>query len=544
MNRLPLRLVDLARGFCATQRSGFGSARPPAYPSRVGVEDKTGTAPAAAELTEGGVWVGEGRKPRRDDPFELQVVGLDERGAAVGTLGHFRVRVQRSSGGPAVLPGARVSGRVLRRRRDRVDGEALSLLANSPDGVAARCPHTAECGGCSFQELVYAAQLREKQNLARRLLGDLSADLDQQLAGWDQVVGAEDPFHYRNKMDFTFSARRWRVVGESETTPTDFALGLFARGRHDKVLDLATCALAHDGVGALLAAARDLAQQHGLAPWDSMQHTGFLRHLVLRAPRAGGLLVNLVTSADDAPGWREYTTALLAKVPAFTTLVHSVSTRLATVAVGEREYLLHGPGWVEEELLGARFRISAGSFFQTNTAQAERLFGLARQWIETTPGLAGGALYDLYCGGGAIGIVLAQHFEHLVGLELVESAVLDARGNAERNGVSSARFLAGDVPQLLRQRAELGLPEPKLIVLDPPRVGLQTATPELLGQIGAPYLLLVSCNLAAAARDLRALHAQGYRVARAALVDLFPHTPHLEGMFLLERFGPPREVLA
>ncbi|MBI1382215.1 MAG: 23S rRNA (uracil(1939)-C(5))-methyltransferase RlmD [Planctomycetaceae bacterium] len=501
-----------------------------------------GDAPLAAEAADGGVWSGEGRKPRRDDPFELEIAGLDERGAAVGSVGQFRVRVQRSSGGPPVLPGARVAGRVLRRRRDRVDGEALAVLEDSADRVAGPCPHTAECGGCSFQELDYAAQLREKQRLARRLLGDLAADFDVRLAGWDRVLGADAPFHYRNKMDFTFSARRWRVAGESEGLPADFALGLFARGRHDKVLDLTTCALAHADVGRLLDAARELARHHGLVPWDSMEHTGFLRHLVSRAPRAGGLLVNLVTSADDAPGWRAYTADLLARVPSITTLVHSVSTRLATVAVGEREFLLHGPGWVEEELLGARFRISAGSFFQTNTAQAERLFALARQWIENTDGLAGGALYDLYCGGGAIGIVLAPHFECLVGLELVESAVLDARGNAERNGVSSAEFLAGDVPLLLRQRAELGLPEPRLIVLDPPRVGLQTATPELLGQIGAPFLLLVSCNLTAAARDIANLRAQGYRVTRAALVDLFPHTPHLEGLFLLERACRPREV--
>jgi len=484
------------------------------------------------------VFAGVGRKPRRDDPVEVELSGFDDRGAAIGRVGNFRVRVARSNGGPPILPGARVAARVLRRRKDRVDAEALEVLAPSVDEVHTRCPHTAECGGCSFQELSATAQLAHKEAGARRALAAYAQALDEVTSGWSKVIPAAQPFHYRNKMDFTFCARRARTRGEADDTPADFSLGLFARGRHDKVLDLSTCALAHVGVGDLLGAARDLAREHNLPAWDPIEHRGFLRHLVVRAPRASGLLVNLVTAADDTPGWLPFVRDLCARVPSITALVQNVTTRRATVAVGEREHVHLGTGVVEEVLLGRRFRISAGSFFQTNTHQAEVLFERLRSWIQARDGAAGGTLFDLYSGGGAIGLVLADLYDDVVGLELVGSAVEDARANARANGIVHARYFEGDVPQMVADRQALGLGEPRMVVLDPPRVGLGPKLPLHLAELGAPFLVLVSCNLNAAARDLEALQRAGYRVEQAGLVDMFPHTPHLEGLFLLARSSP------
>jgi len=426
------------------------------------------------------------------------------------------------------VPGSRVRATVTGRRRGRLEGRVLEVLEPGPHSVAPRCDHFGTCGGCAFQTLAYPRQLAELQ---RSLVSMLAArDLLRDVAV-EPVQGCADPWHYRNKMDFTFSNRRWVEADEPEGARADFALGLHVPFRWDKVLDIRACAIHFREADALLASTRELALEQGLEPWDTKAHTGLLRHLVLRKGfRTGEIMANIVTAREAPEALEPFAAALLARHPELTTIVQTVNTRAASTAIGEWERVLHGDGVIHEVLLGITYTISAGSFFQTNTAQAERLLEVVRE--EAACG-AGDVVYDLYCGAGAIGLALAKTAGEVLGFESVPAAVEDARRNARANALANVRFVLGDV--LARLAEEDDLPAPDVCVIDPPRSGMHPRMIPALVALAPERIIYVSCNVQASARDLPFLVAGGYRLARIRPIDLFPHTPHVECVFTLER---------
>ena len=467
------------------------------------------------------------RKPRRGDELDVAVTGLDDKGGAFGRAewegAAYRVRMR------GAVPGARVRAEVLKRRGERIEARVGEVLEESAAAVAPRCAHAGSCGGCSFQGLDYAAQLSELGALLERQLAPLTEAAGGALP-IEPVLPCADPWGYRNKMDFTFSNRRWIEEHEPAGAPDGFALGLHVTGRHDKVLDVARCEIQFEEANAILASVRELVQSAGLPPWDLRAHTGLVRHVVLRkAVATGEILLDLVT-AEDAPELVEpLAAALVARHPELTTVVQNVNTRAATIAVGERERVLHGPGVIRERLGGLEFEVSANSFFQTNTAQAEELLAVVRE----EAALAGNELlFDLYCGAGVFALALAGDAREVVGFELAPSAVEDARRNAGRNGVSNAVFIDGDIATTL---AEHGGPSPDVCVVDPPRAGMHPRVIAALRRAAPARIVLVSCNPKAAARDLAPFVADGYRVTRVCPLDLFPHTPHVECVFTLVR---------
>jgi len=458
------------------------------------------------------------RRPRRGDRLDLDITELDERGRGLARLGRYRVAAR------GALPGSRVALEVVRVKGPRHEARVLEVLEPSPDAVEARCSHARYCGGCAFQDLDYSAQLAALRARVSAALG---------LAGFDvpvePVVGMERPWGYRNKMEYTFGARRFREAEEEHGRATDFALGLHVPGMHDKVIDVRSCAIHFDGADALLGTMRELVVARGMTPWDTREHTGLLRYLVLRhGERTGETLVNLVTSRDDDAAVDELAAAFLERHPDVTTFVHSVNSRPASTAQAERERVVHGPGTIHEEVGGLRYAISAQSFFQVNTTQAERLFAAIRE----EAALDGGVVHDLYCGAGTIGLALAPDAREVRGYEVVASAVADARVNAAANGVDHATFVEGDVLEALAAEDTRDAP-PDVAVVDPPRAGLEARMVPALARLGAPRVLYVSCNVDAAARDLPYLRAAGYRLERVRPFDLFPHTPHVEALFTL-----------
>ena len=485
------------------------------------------------------------RLPRKGEELELVLARLDEKGRPEGELpvprdgggpseggGEPDVRRVRTRGAP---PGARVRLRAGRRRGGVLEARLLEVLDPGPRGVPARCRHFGTCGGCSLQDLAYGAQLEElRASLARLLARVLGEDAVPEVA---PVVPCEPPWGYRNKMDFTFAARRWVMADEPEGADDTFALGLHVPGRYDKVLDVHSCDIAFPEAAPLLASTRRLARELGLAPWDVRTHAGLLRHLVLRKGEATGeIMVDLVTSAPAETEVDALARALLAEHPGITTLVQNVNRGVALVAVGEEERVLHGPGVIHERVGGLSFAISANSFFQTNTRQAERLLALV---VERARPRADGLVLDLYCGAGLFATKLAATCERVVGFEVVESAVRDAERNAARNGVANVRFVAGDlaVTSTAESLAALGLGAPDVCVVDPPRAGMHESVTYRLGRLAPRRIVYVSCNPASGVRDVAALSRAGYVLSAVEPIDLFPHTPHLECVLTLDRRG-------
>lgn len=467
------------------------------------------------------------RKPRRGDELEVGLECFDARGRAVGLCGEYRVRLPRG------VPGEVVRARVLRRRRDQVDAVATERITPSPLAVEAPCSHFGSCGGCSLQGLDYAAQLSGKLRLVESAFAAVRLPSSVPI---ETVRPAPETLRYRNKMEFAFGRRRWIEPGEPEGAPSSFALGLHPANFHGKVIDVRSCAIQSAAADLVLDAARKIAWELRLEPWDVRTHAGLVRHLLVRVARGTGeILVSLVTSADAPEAVQAFASALLGRGLGITTLVHGVQSRPADTAIAERERVLFGPGVIREELGGLRFELSASSFFQTNTLAAEALLALVREEAALT---GSEVVWDLYCGIGTLGLCLAGSAREVAGFEISPAAVADARRNAELNGIANARFVAGDVALSLAREAATARP-PELLVLDPPRSGLHPRLFESLFALPARRIVYVSCNPAAAARDVGRFAAEGWRPSRIRPIDLFPHTPHVECVVGLSRDGCP-----
>ena len=467
----------------------------------------------------------EGRKPRRGDVFELLVEDLDEEGGGVGRWGPYRVALRQ------VAPRDHVRAEVLRRRGQRIEARLLEVLRPSPARAEPPCEHFGLCGGCRWQHVGYPAQLQAKRRRVARALQALEGPEPR------PTLGMADPWHYRNKVELTYSARRWLRAEEPEGAPRDFALGFHVPGRHRKVLDVPGCRIAFREADAIANSARRLALQMGLSAWDPARHEGLLRHLVLRkGVRTGEILVRLIVSQASGAVLR-YAEALGEAHPEITTCSVGEGQHRSVVAKAEREQVLWGPGVLHERLCGIDFEIAPDAFFQTNTEQAERLVETVLRLGEVGPGQR---VWDLCCGVGTLSLPIAAAGARLWGLEIVPSAIAAARRNAERAGLTErARFEVGDVTEVLRGRSGSVRPpawKPDLVVLDPPRAGLHPRAVQAVAELAPERLVYVACRVESAARDLLALTARTpYRIEAVQPIDLFPHTPHVETVIALHR---------
>ncbi len=447
-----------------------------------------------------------------DQEVELEVESLAYGGNGVARLDGFVVFVRRG------LPGDRVRARVTKVKRSHAEALATDVVRAGPQRVDAPCAHYPACGGCRFQDLAYEAQLEQKQGQVRDALQRLGGLREPPL---EEILPCEpEIFHYRNKMEYSFTG-----------TPSGPAPGLHKAGRWDEVLEVDRCWLASELGNGIRDAVRDWAREEGLEAYSQADGSGYLRHLVVREGRnTGQALVQLVT----APGERfetGYLVDVLRRFPEVRSVHWSVNDSPAEVTNLPSE-LLWGDGWIEEELCGLRFRVRPNAFLQTNTAMAEKLYGLAREAARL-----GGTetVWDLYCGIGTIGLSLAADALTVWGIEVSEESVACALENAELNGITNSAFFAGNVGQVVEELLERSGP-PDVIVVDPPRAGLAGKALRRLGRIGAPRLVYVSCNPTTLAGDVKLLQREwGYELRRARPVDMFPHTPHVETVALLEK---------
>lgn len=437
------------------------------------------------------------------------------------------------------VPGDDVRVRVTRTKKSFVEAEVLEVVIPSPLRVQPRCRYVGVCGGCKWQEMDYGAQLDFKRQHV--------IDALERIGGFagvsvNSTLGSPDIYFYRNKMEFSFGVK-WLTkeemnadaAGGTETEARDrFALGLHIPERFDRVLDIEECWLQSETSREIVNLVREFSRARGLDIYSTVTHTGYLRNLVIRQSRhTGELMVNLVTLDDRPALMQELSNELLNRFPSITTFVNNITDRKSQVAIGDREVVYYGPGTITETIGRRTYGISANSFFQTNTLQAERLYDVAKKMASLTKE---DVVFDLYSGTGTIALHVADEAAEVVGIESVESAVEDARRNAEANGVRNCTFLLGDLKdRLTRDTAWLAQhPRPSVIIIDPPRSGMHEKVVKQVLELAPRRIVYVSCNPATQARDLK-LMGGAYAIHEVQPVDMFPHTYHIENVVLLER---------
>ncbi|XVF25080.1 hypothetical protein REPUB_Repub13aG0183000 [Reevesia pubescens] len=450
------------------------------------------------------------------------------------------------------LPGERFIGRVTRKKGSYAEVTKLKTISPHWDLVDAPCEYASYCGGCKTQNLDYKSQLRAKEQQVRELVihvGKFSDKNPYFLSIMKPIVPCDIQFHYRNKMEFSFGSQKWlpkELLHEKLDGSESYALGLHAPGYFDMILNVDKCLLQSEPANKILATVQDHWKdpELGLSPYNVHSHAGFLKHLVLRTGRdmktgLPELMVNFVTSSYK-PELLKPIVEKISVVPEVVSIMNNVNTSVGNTSVGEEEYTLYGKSAITESLRGLTFQISANSFFQTNTHQAEVLYKL----IEDCAGLRGDGseiVLDLFCGTGTIGLTLAKRVKHVYGYEVVAQAVADAHRNAKLNGISNATFIQGDLNKIGENFGK-DIPKPDIVISDPNRPGMHMKLIKFLLKLKAPRIVYVSCNPATCACDVDYLchgvieeKVKGcYKLKSIQPVDMFPHTPHIECVCQLE----------
>ena len=416
------------------------------------------------------------------------------------------------------LPGEIVLAEISLSKAKYDQGVVRQIVKRSELRVPAPCVHFETCGGCTWQDLEYGQQLLFKRKQVVDCLERLGGLTGMEVTA---AVGCEDPFWYRNKMEFSFHI----------DPGGDFTLGLHERGRFDRIFDLERCHLQSEVSNRIVNWLREYVRREQIPVYDVKFHRGFMRFVVIRqTKRTDQLMVNVVTNYGEFPDVARFVAELRQAVPEITTIIHSQNGQKSNIATGERETVLFGPGFIEEIALGCRFRIGANTFFQTNSVQVERLYQTAFDELK----LEGTEdVLDLYCGTGAISILLAQRAQSVTGVELVAASVAAAKENAALNGLVNCRFVEGDVTAFLKGLG--GAQMFPVMVIDPPRAGLHPKALKRILEYAPKKLLYISCNPATFSRDVKEAVAAGYELARVIPVDMFPHTMHIELVGLLQR---------
>lgn len=467
----------------------------------------------------------------KGDIVELRVERFGDRGKSVARIGDSGYVVFLD----AAVPGDRVRAEIRKRKGRYAEATVLGVLEPSELRTDPICEYFGTCGGCRWQHVAYSAQLEMKRQAVVDALTHLGGlDLDALDVNVPPTIGCDQPYFYRNKMEFSFSAGRWLTdaeIASGEIFDRDFALGLHVPGRFDRVLDIHSCYLQGEWSVRAVNSIRRFARSRGWEPWDARRQVGYARHLVIRTPaHTAERMLNVVTSRRDDERLEELAAFVRADLPETTTLVNTVNDSPAQTAFGESRPVF-GPGVVHDRMGPFTFEIGPNSFFQTNTRQAERLYDATVAAADLSPH---DLVYDLYCGAGTITLWLARHARHVIGVELVEEAVESARASARANDVKNCSFVAGDMLRVFTEDFFQQHGRPDVVVVDPPRAGLHPKVAARLAALRPGRLVYVSCNPRTQARDLAILGAGGaYAITAVQPVDMFPQTAHAENVVAL-----------
>jgi len=432
---------------------------------------------------------------------------------------------------PMLIPGDIVDLRVIRKRKKYLEGKVVKFHEYSKDRITPKCIHFGVCGGCKWQHLPYRLQLQYKE---KQVVDALTRIGKVKLSSVDPILGSSDEFLYRNKLEYTFSDRRW-LTEEEIRSDNDFekedALGFHIPGLFDKVLDIKECHLQPEPSNSIRNSVRRYAHKKGLTFFNLREQRGFLRNLVIRNSLNGKVMVIVVFFHDEEERRNGLLDHIALEFPQVTSLFYIINSKKNDSLTDQDPVLYKGVDHLVEEMDGLKFRIGPKSFYQTNTKQALELYRTAIKYA----GLSGKeTVYDLYTGTGTIANFVAPYAGKVIGIEYVEEAVKDAEINSRINNIGNTSFFPGDMKDILNEQFMMINGKPDVIITDPPRAGMHEEVVKTILSAAPDKIVYISCNPSTQARDVSLL-SENYIVARMQPVDMFPHTHHVENVILLER---------
>ncbi len=457
----------------------------------------------------------------------VSIIDIAEEGKGVGKANDLVLFVEKA------VPGDIADVRVYRKKKNFAEGKIAELKKASEYRTSPFCEHFGTCGGCKWQHMSYDAQLLFTQKTVEGAFTHL-AKID--VSGIMPILASPADRYYRNKLEYTFSNKRWLNDGENraEDAPNMDALGFHIPGRFDKILDVDHCYLQADPSNELRNSIRDFAKKQGISFYNLKQHEGALRNLIIRTSSTGELMVIVVFAYASEEEVNSLMNFIGQNFPQITSLLYILNQKKNDTIFDQEVIAWRGPEYIYEEMVDGngktiRFRIGPKSFYQTNSIQAAKLYEVARDFA----GFKGNELvYDLYTGAGTIANFIAGQVNEVIGVEYVPSAIEDAKINSEINSISNTKFYAGDMKDVLNAKFVSAHGKPDVIISDPPRAGMHPDVVARLLEIEAEKIVYVSCNPATQARDLASLKEK-YEVIKIQPVDMFPHTQHVENVVLL-----------
>lgn len=430
---------------------------------------------------------------------------------------------------PFGAPGDIADVKIDRKKRSYAEGHIERLTQPSPIRVEAKCEHFTLCGGCRWQHLPYEFQLKCKQKQVEDALQRIAKIPYPELT---PILGSEEIWEYRNKMEYTFSNKKWLTFDQlrsGEEFPERRAAGFHISGAFDKVLDINKCHLQDDLGNRLRLFVKKFGMDNDYSFYDLREQHGLLRTLMIRIASTGEVMAVMVFGENDEEKISALLSAVATEFPEITSLLYVVNTKVNDTISDQTIHLYRGKEYIEEEMEGLRFRVGPKSFYQTNSRQAYKLYSVARDFARLT---GNELVYDLYTGTGTIACFVARDARHVVGIEYVPEAIEDAKINAAINGLGNTEFYAGDMKNVLTSDfiAEHGHPD--VMIVDPPRAGMHDDVVKVILEAEPKRIVYVSCNPATQARDLALLHEK-YDIEAVQPVDMFPHTQHVENVAAL-----------
>lgn len=449
---------------------------------------------------------------RKGQELELIVEKTEFPGYGVSTVGDKKVYIKHA------LPGQKILGRISKKKKSYAEASVIEVLEDVDYKIPNRCEHFKECGGCSHQTISYEKQLELKRQQVLDLLEE------GEITGFEflGIEGSPEELEYRNKMEFTFGD--YEKGGE-------LSLGMHLKGRSFGIVTVNDCQIVDEDYRKLLTTVLEYFRGKKFPHYRVMSHEGYLRNLVIRkAKNTGEILVNIVTTSQVDFDFTEFT-ELLRSLPykgILTGIIHTTNDSLSDVVVADKIDVLYGRDYIIEKLLGLKFKITPFSFFQTNSKGAEKLYTIVRDFMGSSEDKV---VFDLYCGTGTIGQIVAPKAKQVIGIELIEEAVEAANENAKLNGLTNCTFIAGDVAKVIKEVKN----KPDIIILDPPRAGVHPVALKYVMDFNAKDIIYVSCNPKSLVVDLKTLIDGGYKIEKVICKDMFPMTPHIETVVKLKR---------